>query len=161
MTAVTMSRDQISLAKRRQIMQAVRQRGTDIEVIVRRAVARLGHYARANSTTLPGRPDLSNQRQKWAILVHDCFWHGHLHCRKTKGGKIPASNRNVWKAKFATNRRGDARRVKELRRCKGFRVLMFWECKVGNVAQLRKHVAAFFGNADAASNRKGNRVAAR
>ena len=71
-----MTTDIVSPAKRRQMMQAVRRHGTDIEIAVRRAVSRLGHHSRANSATLPGRPDLSNQREKWAIFVHGCFWHG-------------------------------------------------------------------------------------
>ena len=144
-----MSRDQFSSAKRRQIMQAVRQQGTDIEVIVRRAVSRLGHHSCANSTRLPGRPDLSNQRQKWAIFVHGCFWHGHRNCPKTKGGKagrIPATNRSFWQEKLLVNRKRDVRQTLMLRRA-GYRVLTVWGCDVANAVRLERLLVNFLNTA--------------
>jgi DNA mismatch endonuclease (patch repair protein) len=141
-----MSPDPFSPAKRRQIMQAVRQQGTDIEVIVRRAVVRLGHYARANAPSLPGRPDLSNQRQRWAIFVHGCFWHGHSNCPKTKGGKagrIPATNRLFWQEKISGNRKRDVRKARMLRRS-GYRVLTLWGCDVQNAPRLERLLVDFF-----------------
>jgi DNA mismatch endonuclease (patch repair protein) len=144
-----MSRDPFRPAKRRQIMQAVRRQGTDIEVTVRRAVARLGHYARANSTSLPGSPDLSNQRQKWAIFVHGCFWHGHSNCPKTKGGrvgKIPKSNRSFWQEKLSANRKRDVRQTRMLRRA-GYRVLTVWGCDVANAARLERLLVRFLNTA--------------
>lgn len=127
-------------------MQAVRQRGTDIEVEVRKLVRSLGHRPTTNSSKLPGRPDLSNQRAMWAIFVHGCFWHGHPHCRKTKGGsagRIPASNREFWAAKIAANRSRDASKARALRRC-GFRVLAVWECELRDPQRLRRRLTSFF-----------------
>lgn len=141
-----MASDLVSKLKRRQMMQAVRQHGTAIELAVRGAVARLGHRSRANSATLPGRPDLSNQREKWAIFVHGCFWHGHRNCRKTKGGnagRIPVANKTFWEEKISTNRKRDARKSQELRRV-GYRVLTVWECEVNNAVRLERKLAIFF-----------------
>jgi DNA mismatch endonuclease (patch repair protein) len=143
---VTLAGDIVPTAKRRQMMQAVRRHGTDIEIAVRRAVTRLGQRSRANAATLPGRPDLSNQREKWAIFVHGCFWHGHRNCRKTKGGeagRIPVANKTFWEEKISTNRTRDARMAQELRRI-GYRVLTVWECDVKNAVRLERKLTAFF-----------------
>jgi DNA mismatch endonuclease (patch repair protein) len=151
----TLAGDIVTIAKRRQMMQAVRRHSTDIEIAVRRSVTRLGHHSRANADTLPGRPDLSNQREKWAIFVHGCFWHGHRNCRKTKGGKagrIPVANKLFWEEKISTNRKRDARKARELRRI-GYRVLTVWECDVKNAVGLDRKLAAFF-TASAASARR-------
>jgi DNA mismatch endonuclease (patch repair protein) len=150
-----MTTDIVSSVKRRQMMQAVRRHGTDIEIAVRLAVTRLGHHARANAATLPGRPDLSNQREKWAIFVHGCFWHGHRNCRKTKGGgagRIPVANKTFWEEKISTNRTRDARKAQELRRI-GYRVLTVWECDVKNAVRLERKLTAFF-TARTASERR-------
>jgi DNA mismatch endonuclease (patch repair protein) len=147
--------DIVPTKKRRQMMQAVRRQGTDIEVAVRRAVARLGYRSRANAGSLPGRPDLSNQRQKWAIFVHGCFWHGHRNCHKTKGGeagRIPVANKTFWEEKISTNRTRDARKAQELRRI-GYRVLTVWECDVKNAVRLERKLIAFF-TAHTASKRR-------
>ncbi|MFZ4600058.1 MAG: very short patch repair endonuclease [Terrimicrobiaceae bacterium] len=142
-----MGTDIVSPAKRRSMMQAVRQKQTGIELEVARIVRRLGHRAKANAATLPGRPDLSNQRTKWAIFVHGCFWHGHPDCPKTKGGKsgrIPASNRRFWAVKISGNRRRDAIKARALR-ARGFRVLTVWECEVRDKARVTRKMVRFFG----------------
>lgn len=138
--------DIVSPRKRRSMMQAVRQKRTGIELEVARVVRDLGHRVTANSESLPGRPDLSNRRKMWAIFVHGCFWHGHPHCRKTKGGRtgrIPITNRAFWVEKIAGNRARDACKARELRR-KGFRVLTVWECEVRDTPRLIRRLSKFF-----------------
>lgn len=138
--------DIVSPLKRRAIMQAVRRKGTAIELEVAKLVRSLGHRATTNSATLPGSPDLSNRRAMWAVFVHGCFWHGHSHCRKTKGGsagRIPATNRRFWEQKIAANRARDASKAQQLRR-KGFRVLTVWECEVRDTTRLLRRLDAFF-----------------
>jgi DNA mismatch endonuclease (patch repair protein) len=135
---------------RARIMKAVRREGTDIELAVRRTVARMGYRARPNTRSLPGRPDLSNKKRKWAIFVHGCFWHGHRHCTKTKGGaagRVPVKNHVFWKEKLQSNRRRDARNVRLLRKL-GFHVLTLWECDVRNAERLMSKLASFFRSAN-------------
>ena len=141
-----MCADIVNAVKRRSMMQAVRQKRTGIAMDVATIVRGLGHRARANATKLPGRPDLSNQRAKWAIFVHGCFWHGHPCCPKTKGGKsgrIPASNRGFWAAKIAGNRRRDAIKARALRAI-GLRVLTVWECELRDGPRLTRKLIRFF-----------------
>src|SRR5262245_59277856 len=135
-----------SIATRSRIMRAVRQRGTDVELRVRRAVNALRIRWGANAASLPGSPDLANVRRRWAIFVHGCFWHGHRNCQKTKGGangRIPASNRGFWSAKLSANRERDARKARELR-CLGFRVLTIWECESRDSVRLERKLRRFF-----------------
>ncbi|MBZ5637550.1 MAG: DNA mismatch endonuclease Vsr [Acidobacteriia bacterium] len=128
------------------MMQAVRRSGTEPELAVRRALARIGVRHRASSSRLPGTPDVVNLRRSWAIFVHGCFWHGHRNCLKTKGGaggRIPVSNRSFWTSKIAANRERDSRKGSELRR-RGFRVLTIWECQSRDSARLEKILIRFF-----------------
>lgn len=140
-----MCADSVPVLVRRRMMQSVRQRGTSLELAVRKAVAPYRIRYRLNSKDLPGSPDLSNKTRRWAIFVHGCFWHGHSNCKKTKGGaggRIPASNRSFWAAKIRSNRERDARKAWELRR-RGFRVLTIWECQTPDPSRLDRILSRF------------------
>jgi len=144
------------------MMQAVRRRGTGIELAVRKIVRSLGLRYRVNPRGLPGTPDLSNQRGCWAIFVHGCFWHGHPNCIKTRSGphgKIPVSNSDFWTKKIEGNRRRDSVKANALRQ-KGFRVLTVWECEIRQEQALRQRLAKFLRcDCDAPeSSRMGERV---
>jgi len=144
-----MESDIVNSAVRRRMMQAVQRDGTDIEVAVRRVVRLLGHRYRLNRRNLPGSPDLSNEKARWAIFVHGCFWHGHPHCAKTKGGRrgrIPVANRGFWERKIASNRLRDASKAKSLSEL-GFRVLTIWECEVQNSEHLQSKIGTFIRSA--------------
>jgi len=106
-------------------MARVRQRGTQAERDVAQCLRSLGLAYRLNVRTLPGSPDFANRARRWAIFVHGCFWHQHRGCRHAT---VPTRNREFWCAKFAANRRRDARAVRALRRLH-FRVLIVWECR--------------------------------
>jgi DNA mismatch endonuclease, patch repair protein len=104
----------------------VRQKDTSAECAVRSLLHRLGFRFRLGGHGLPGSPDIANQRRKWAVLVHGCFWHAHRACRRAS---TPKRNRDFWTRKFAANRARDQRVVRELRRA-GFRVAIVWECEI-------------------------------
>lgn len=115
-------------------MARIRQSGTKPELMVARALRELGIGYRKNARDLPGSPDFVNRGRRWAIFVNGCYWHHHR-CRR---GTVPKRNRDFWVAKFVTNRRRDARSIRELRR-RGFDVLLIWECEVlGGTAMLAK-----------------------
>ena len=70
---------------------------------------------------LPGKPDFVFRRERLAVFVDGCFWHGcprHL--------RMPASNVVYWNAKIARNMARDRRVNAELRRA-GWRVVRLWE----------------------------------
>jgi DNA mismatch endonuclease, patch repair protein len=63
------------------MMAAVRGKDTKPELIVRRILYREGFRYRLHRKNLPGSPDLVFSKQRVAIFVHGCFWHGHAGCR--------------------------------------------------------------------------------
>lgn len=113
-------------------MARVRQRGTGAELRVASRLRSDGHAYRRNVRKLPGTPDFANRSRRWAIFVNGCYWHHHKGCRRAT---IPTANRDFWLEKFQTNRRRDARAVRELRRM-GFKVIIVWECEAFDDLQL-------------------------
>lgn len=110
-------------------MQRVRQRNTAPELRLRRWLWRAGHRFVTHAAKLPGRPDLSNTRRKWAIFVHGCFWHGHEGCPKSR---LPKRNVEFWADKIAANVARDARKEEALREL-GFDVYVVWDCSLGEL----------------------------
>jgi DNA mismatch endonuclease (patch repair protein) len=123
--------------KRSALMARVRQRGTAPELVVGSILRNLGLAYRLNARGLAGSPDFSNQRRRWAIYVHGCFWHQHTGC---KHATMPKANEAFWRHKFTTNRRRDAKAIRSLRREK-FRVVMVWECETREVERLTARLA--------------------
>lgn len=70
---------------------------------------------------MPGTPDFCFRRERLAVFLDGCFWHGCRVCRRR-----PASNVAYWTAKIVRNRERDARVSSELRAL-GWRVLRIWE----------------------------------
>jgi DNA mismatch endonuclease, patch repair protein len=93
--------------QRSRIMQAVKQKDTGPELLLRRALHRLGYRYRTHAKDLPGRPDLVFASRKKVIFVHGCFWHGH-DCSK---GRLPKSRPEYWIPKIEANKARDERVV--------------------------------------------------
>jgi DNA mismatch endonuclease (patch repair protein) len=70
---------------------------------------------------LVGKPDFIFHRERVAIFVDGCFWHG---CPTHY--KAPSTRSSFWRTKVNTNRARDLRVAKALRR-QGWRVLRIWE----------------------------------
>lgn len=117
--------DRLLKTARSGLMSRVRQRGTDIELLVRRGLHARGFRYVLNDKRLPGSPDLVLPKWKVAIFVHGCFWHGH-DCRL---GRAPRSNATYWGPKIAANQTRDARKLEALKDL-GWRVLIVWQCQL-------------------------------
>jgi DNA mismatch endonuclease (patch repair protein) len=133
------------------MMRAVGQRNTSAERAVGSLLRELGVHYRVNRRGLPGRPDFANRSRGWAIFVHGCFWHGHRHCQKTKGGRagrIPATNRDFWSAKIAANRERDRCKTLQLQNLH-LSVLVVWECELRTPEVLRLKLEEFLDPASA------------
>ena len=105
-------------------MAAVKSKGTSPELVVRRMAHRMGFRYRLHVKTLPGSPDLVFPRLRKIVIVNGCFWHGHS-CGRCR---IPATRREYWVAKIATNAARDRRTRRMLVRL-GWQVLVVWECE--------------------------------
>lgn len=111
--------------KRRSIMQSVRSKGnksTEIKLI---------HFFEENGIKgwkrnypVKGHPDFVFLKQKIAVFVDGCFWHGH-DCRNTR----PADNQEYWKKKRERNIQHDFE-ITELFKKRGWTVIRIWECEL-------------------------------
>ena len=75
-----------------------------------------------NPSQLSVRPDFVFRKQRVAVFVDGCFWHG---C--PRHGTKPVQNAAFWTAKFARNKARD-RAVTRALRGAGWTVLRVWEC---------------------------------
>jgi DNA mismatch endonuclease (patch repair protein) len=122
-------------------MALVRQKGTRPELVVRSALAALGHRFRLGNRSLEGSPDIANEKRRWVVFVHGCFWHRHG-CKATT---TPTRNREFWEAKFLRNVERDRRTIEALR-ARGFTVVVIWECETKRTPELvRERLAAELG----------------
>jgi len=102
-------------------------------------VHRMGYRFRLHVRTLPGKPDIVLPRHRKIVLVHGCFWHGHMRCLK---GRPPKSNLGFWVPKLAANRKRDRAVAAKLRRL-GWEVMVIWQCQLRKADALRVALQAF------------------
>ncbi|MEP7010909.1 MAG: DNA mismatch endonuclease Vsr [Acidobacteriota bacterium] len=124
--------DLLAAEARSENMRRIRAKDTAPELAVRRFLHRNGKRFRLHRTDLPGSPDIVLTKNKVAIFVHGCFWHGHS-CRD---GRRPKSNLGYWNAKLDSNRRRDSRILAEIRAL-GWRPLVVWACETHDPDKLR------------------------
>lgn len=110
-------------------------------MLVRRLVHSLGYRYRLHRSDLPGRPDLVFPRHHVVIFIHGCFWHRHSDpaCRLAR---LPKSRLDFWAPKLTANQIRDERNQQELARL-GWRVLVVWECELGDRERLRARLETF------------------
>lgn len=104
-------------------MARVRQRGTDVEIELRRALHALGLRYRLQ-VPLSRKPrrvaDIVFIGARVAVFVDGCFWHGcPLHAT------WPKENAGFWRAKIEANRARDADTTRRLREL-GWEVIRVW-----------------------------------
>ena len=103
--------DMVNRAERSRIMAAVRSRGNKgTEMVLVGLLRAAGVTGWRRHGRILGRPDFVFGRERVAVFVDGCFWHGcKAHCR------MPASNRKYWDAKIARNIKRDLATRRELR----------------------------------------------
>jgi DNA mismatch endonuclease, patch repair protein len=126
---------------RSRIMRSVRQRGTNAEMAVRRALHAHGYRFRTNVRSMPGSPDVVFSMKRKAIFINGCFWHRHPGC---KFATVPKTRASCWEAKFAANIERDARKLRELE-VQGWSVATVWECETSDVVLLLERLRLFIG----------------
>jgi DNA mismatch endonuclease (patch repair protein) len=75
---------------------------------------------------IDGKPDFIFLKDKIALFVDGCFWHGHK-CRNT----TPKDNAQYWAAKIVRNKKRD-KEVSKILKGKGWQVIRLWECELKN-----------------------------
>ena len=83
---------------------------------------------------LLGKPDFVFPRNRVAVFVDGCFWHGcQWHCR------MPKSRQDFWKRKIARNKVRD-REVGRALRKRGWRVVRVWEHELREPSRFLKRL---------------------
>jgi len=125
---------------RAELMSRVRNKGN------KSTEQRMAHLLRALHLTgwrrhvkLMGNPDFVWRKERVALFVDGCFWHGH-HCDRNL---TPKNNASHWESKLAATRRRDKANGRLLR-FRGWKVIRIWECKLKRMpdACLRRVCAA-------------------
>ena len=122
--------DTFTPAARSRIMAKVKSaHNRSTEKIVRASlVARGARGWRMHARDLPGCPDFVFDREKVAVFVDGCFWHGCPRCYRR-----PQSSRAYWDAKIAANKRRDRLAAARLRRM-GWSAIRVWEHSLKDLA---------------------------
>lgn len=127
--------DVFTKEKRSAVMAAIRSKGnkdTELKMIIIFKASRITGWRR--HAKLAGRPDFIFPRQRVAVFVDGCFWHG---C--PKHGRKPGSNQAYWLPKLKRNKERDRMVSKQLRAA-GWQVLRFWEHHLRDPAKVSKRV---------------------
>ena len=108
--------------KRSQVMSRIRGKGnhsTELKLLNLFREHRIKGWRRHQPIT--GKPDFVFPKERLAIFVDGCFWHGcPEHATK------PKTNAQYWADKIETNQQRD-RQTDQLLRQSGWTVLRFWE----------------------------------
>jgi DNA mismatch endonuclease (patch repair protein) len=133
--------DTLTRDERSKRMSLVRSKDTKPELVVRHLVYGLGYRYRLHRSDLPGKPDLVFFSRRKVIFIHGCFWHRHQRS-KCKLARLPKSRLDFWLPKLEKNRVRDKINQTMLRRL-GWKVLVAWECELGDVRGLRAKIVDF------------------
>jgi DNA mismatch endonuclease, patch repair protein len=127
--------DVFSKRKRSEVMAAIRSKGNkDTELKLASILRTHGIKGWRRHLPLPGNPDFVFPKQRLAVFVDGCFWHGcRWHCR------MPQENRKYWQQKISRNAARD-RETNRLLRQIGWRVLRVWEHELKNESRLASRV---------------------
>ncbi|MBM4029328.1 MAG: DNA mismatch endonuclease Vsr [Planctomycetes bacterium] len=129
--------DNVSRPKRSLIMASVKAKGNRSTELAIVSLFRGGHIVGwKRHYPLPGNPDFVFLKQRIALFVDGCLWHGcPRHCR------IPHTNRKYWLRKIRANSTRDKRIRKHLQSM-GWTVLRVWEhdIKTGSIRKRLDHI---------------------
>lgn len=103
-------------------MQAVKSKGSKIELKLGKALWAKGLRYRKNNKYIFGKPDFAFKRYKVAVFVDGEFWHGKDWEIRKNDHK---SNKEFWHQKIERNIERD-KEVNEFLTNDGWQVLRFW-----------------------------------
>ena len=73
------------------------------------------------------------------FFVHGCFWHRHAGCALAR---LPKTRHDFWVPKLEANRGRDEKNLARLQ-SEGWKVLVIWECELGDLASVTNRVEQF------------------
>ncbi len=114
--------DKHTSEQRRRNMQAVKNKDSQIELLLRKELWSRGIRYRKNSTKIFGKPDIVFIGKKVAIFCDSEFWHGYNWEERKKDFK---SHQEFWIPKIERNMERDKEVTTKLE-SEGWTVLRFW-----------------------------------
>ena len=108
--------------QRRRNMQAVKNKDSQIELLLRKELWNRGIRYRKNSTKIFGKPDIVFIGKKIAVFCDSEFWHGYNWEERKKDFK---SHQEFWIPKIERNMERDKEVTIKLE-SEGWTVLRFW-----------------------------------
>lgn len=103
-------------------MQQVKNKDSEIELMLRKELWSRGLRYRKNVTKIVGKPDIAFLGKKVAVFCDSEFWHGFNWAERKKDFK---SNQDFWIPKIERNIQRDIEVNKQLTE-QGWTVLRFW-----------------------------------
>jgi DNA mismatch endonuclease (patch repair protein) len=116
----------VTTEQRSKHMSKIRSKNTKPELEFRKALHAKGVRYRTFSKSLPGKPDLSSVKRKFAVFIDGEFWHGYDWVVQREKIK---SNRDFWIAKIERNMQRGKEVDAELEKM-GIKVFRFWSKEV-------------------------------
>lgn len=107
-------------------MSKIRGKNTKPELEFRKALHAKGVRYRTFGKNIPGKPDLSSLKRKFAIFIDGEFWHGYNW--DIQRDKIK-SNREYWIPKIERNMQRDREVNMQLEKI-GIKIFRFWSKEV-------------------------------
>lgn len=114
--------DRLTKEKRSELMRKVKNKNTNIELVLRKELFKKGYRFRVKNSVF-GKPDIIFPTKKIAIFCDGDFWHGKNYKKEAKNYKT------FWKVKISTNMERDKKVNKKLKK-KGWVILRFWKTEI-------------------------------
>ena len=108
--------------QRRRNMQAVKNKDSKIEVMLRKALYHKGYRYRKNCRKVFGNPDIVFTKEKIAVFCDSEFWHGYDWENRKKDFK---SHQDFWIPKIERNMERDKEVTAHLQ-AEDYIVLRYW-----------------------------------
>jgi DNA mismatch endonuclease (patch repair protein) len=128
--------DHLSKEKRSWNMSRIRSKNTTPEIAIRKELHKSGIRYRIHTRELPGNPDLSNKKKKFAVFVNGCFWHQHSGCSRAT---VPKTNKKYWLPKLQKNIDRQKENIDVLMN-NSWNVFVIWECEAKNGKNIRRMI---------------------
>ena len=127
--------DVFTKQKRSEVMSRIKGReNKDTELALIRILRRHHISGWLRNQAVLGKPDFVFPKQKVALFVDGCFWHG---C--PKHSNMPKNNRIFWRKKLEGNKVRDQFVKQELKRL-GWKVVRVWEHELKNPNKVAKKI---------------------
>lgn len=108
--------------QRRKNMQAVKNKDSQIELLLRKELWKRGLRYQKNRTDIFGKPDIVFKGKKVAVFCDSEFWHGYNWEERKNDFK---SHQEFWIPKIERNMERDIE-VTDILESEGWTVLRFW-----------------------------------